>query len=117
MALILLQRTDAHLAGAQLRDGAHGGARRRDRRVVGHALHERRATNGKRILDGLGARGRVDDELDVARQQAIHAVWAALAYLLDELDLDALRAQVRVRAGRRDDLEAEILEAFGDALG
>src|SRR5450432_4837534 len=109
--LVLLQRAYAHLAGAQLRDGAHGRARRRDRRVVRHALRERRAADRERVLDGLGPRGRVDDELDVARQQPVDAVRAALAHLLDELDLEALRAQVRVRAARREDLEAEIREA------
>src|SRR4029079_5344909 len=112
--LILLQRADGGLARAQVRDGADGGACRRQRRVVGDSLQQRVAPDRERILDRLGAGGRVDDQVDTAVEDAVHAVRAYLAHLVDALGVEGLARQERGRAGGGDDLEAEVDQALRD---
>jgi hypothetical protein len=112
--LVLLQRTHRHLAGAELGDRAHGGARRGQRRVVGNALEQGVAADRERILDRLRARRRVDDQVDAAVQQAVHDVRPPLAHLVDALDVEAAAGQELVRADGGDDLEAEVDEPLGD---
>src|SRR3954469_13404758 len=69
--LVLLQRADSHLAGAQIGDGADGGARRPQRRGVRGPLEQRVAANRERILDRLAARGCVDHEVDAAVEDTV----------------------------------------------
>src|ERR1700690_2589155 len=113
-SLVFLQRAHLHLAGAQLGDGAHRGARRRQRRVIRNRLEERVAANREGVLDRRGARGGVDDQVDSTVEDAVHAVRAPLAHLVDALYRNAVFAQPLVRSDRRQQLEAEIDQPLGD---
>src|SRR6478736_8833518 len=110
LPLVLLERAHAQLARAQLGQRADGSARRRQRRVIRNPLGEGVPSDRERILDRLGPRGGVDDQLDLAVEDLVDAVGAPLADLVHALDVEPLAAQVVVRSGRRHHLEAEVDE-------
>ena len=67
----------------------HRGPGARHRRVVGNAVREGAAADGKAVGDRLRRRGSVDHQLHLARPDRIHAMRASLQDLVDDRDLKA----------------------------
>src|SRR3954451_10353977 len=91
--------------------GGVGAAHRRDAR---DAVLDRGGAGRLLVVEGRGAGGRVDRELDVAALQEIDRVGAAFVHLEDGLAGQAGVTEGGGRASRRYQVEAQLGEAFRD---
>src|SRR5690606_29839375 len=102
-------------ARLELADAVHGGARRGDRRGAGDVELNRPLADLRLVELAPATARRVDHELHLAAFHAVEDVRRALSDLSDRGDVrEAARLEILRRPGRRDDLEAELLEILAD---
>ena len=92
----------------QRADGADGGGGAGQRRDARHFVHHRRAAHGAIVEERLAAERRVDDEIDLAVDDLVGDVRPPFVHLEHDVDVEAVRAQVRGGAARGDQAEPEL---------
>ena len=112
--VVVLQRADAEALLAQRADRADGGGGAGERGDARHLVHHRGAADRAIVEERLAAERRVDDEIDLAVDDLVGDVRPAFVHLEDDVDVEAVGAQVGGGPARRDQAEAELGEIARD---
>ena len=107
--VVLLQRADPDVAAHQRLDALHAGGRALHRGDARDAARDRGGADLVAVLAGADAEGRVEDEVDLAGQDARDDVVAlAVRVLADDGGVDAVAPEHLGGALGREHLEAEV---------
>src|SRR6266446_5975921 len=105
--MILLEGTYFEVTLLQSLDTPYRCERAWDGRTVGNVQGQRRAPEGIGICPRAFARDRVDDQLNIPLQHAIHHVWRSFIDFVDRLHGQTGPGDRRCRALRGQEAKAE----------